>query len=306
MMGRLKSDQGQLFYEFHLSDAVPEDHLVRKIDTALDLSWLRSELAPQYSSMGRPSIDPELMIRMLVVGYVFAIRSERLLCREVQVNLAYRWFCRLGIEDAIPDHSEFWRARNERFREGEVFRRVFERVVEACIASGLVGGEGFAVDASLIAADANKQRSIAGQDWRRDRDPAKSSRRFRHGLGQRSWNRDQAKYRRRHVSGRRVGMGLLHCCHETRGSRRAPCCFDRGCWIVDCLFASIRLCYRRAGAERAFVRHCVAGHHPGGHDCNRRTTTLWTSGRHSRRNGWRGIPSINSGCGMMAIPVLGE
>jgi transposase len=176
MMGRLKSDQGQLFYEFHLGNAVPEDHLVRKIDTALDLSWLRSELAPHYSSMGRPSIDPELMIRMLVVGYVFAIRSERLICREVQVNLAYRWFCKLGIEDAIPDHSAFSRARNERFRDGEVFRRVFERVVETCIAAGLVGGEGFAVDASLIAADANKQRSIAGHDWRRDRDPQRSSR----------------------------------------------------------------------------------------------------------------------------------
>jgi hypothetical protein len=100
MMGRLKSEQGQLFYQFNLEDAVPVDHLVRRIDAALDLSWLRDELAPHYSSMGRPSIDPELMIRMLVVGYVFAIRSERLICREVQVNLAYRWFCRLGIEDA--------------------------------------------------------------------------------------------------------------------------------------------------------------------------------------------------------------
>ena len=176
MMGRLKSDQGQLFYEFHLGDAVPGDHLVRKIDAALDLSWLRNELAAHYSSMGRPSIDPELMIRMLVVGYVFAIRSERLICREVQVNLAYRWFCKLGIEDAIPDHSAFSRARNERFRDGDVFRHMFERVVEACIAASLVGGEGFAVDASLIQADANKQRSIAGQDWRRDRDPARSSR----------------------------------------------------------------------------------------------------------------------------------
>lgn len=176
MMGRLKSEQAQLFYQFQLGDAVPEDHLVRKIDAALDLSWLRSELAPHYSSTGRPSIDPELMIRMLVVGYVFAIRSERLICREVQVNLAYRWFCKLGIEDAIPDHSAFSRARNERFREGDVFRRVFERVVEACIAAGLVGGEGFAVDASLIAADANKQRSIAGQDWHKDRDPESASR----------------------------------------------------------------------------------------------------------------------------------
>jgi transposase len=187
MMGRLKGDQGQLFYEFHLGDAVPEDHMVRKIDAALDLSWLRSELTPHYSesqslfgraldSIGRPSIDPELMVRMLVVGYVFAIRSERLICREVQVNLAYRWFCKLGIEDAIPDHSAFSRARNERFRQGDVFRRVFERVVETCIAAGLVGGEGFAVDASLIQADANKQRSIAGQDWHKDRDRKSASR----------------------------------------------------------------------------------------------------------------------------------
>src|SRR5947208_10213301 len=175
MMGRLKSDQGQLFYEFRLGDAVPEDHLVRKIDTALDLSWLRSELTPHYSSTGRPSIDPELMIRMLVVGYVFAIRSERLLCREVQVNLAYRWFCKLGIEDAIPDHSAFSRARNERFRDGDVFRCVFDRGVERCIASGLVGCEGFAVFASLIQAEANKQRSIAGQDWHKDRDPKSAS-----------------------------------------------------------------------------------------------------------------------------------
>ena len=158
MMGRLKSDQGQLFYQFNLEEAVPDDHLVRRIDASLDLSWLRNELAAHYSSMGRPSIDPELMIRMLVMGYVFAMCSERLICREVQVNLAYRWFCKLGIEDAIPDHSAFSRARNERFREGDVFRRVFERVVEARIAAGLVGGEGFAVDASLIQADANIEK----------------------------------------------------------------------------------------------------------------------------------------------------
>jgi transposase len=126
---------------------------------------------------------------MLVVGYVFAIRSERLICREVQVNLAYRWFCRLGIEDAIPDHSAFSRARNERFREGDVFRRVFERVVEACIAAGLVGGEGFAVDASLIAADANKQRSIAAQGSRpqevKPRGEGVSGNTRRHGVGRR-------------------------------------------------------------------------------------------------------------------------
>src|SRR5437773_6283915 len=162
MMGRLKSEQTQLFYQFKLDDAVPEDHLVRKIDAALDLSWLRSELAPHYSSMGRPSIDPALMIRMLIVGYVFAIRSERRICAEVQVNLAYRWFCKLGIEDSIPDHSVFCRARHERFRESNALRRAFEGIVAMCIAAGLVGGDAFSVDGSLIKADVDKKKRAAG------------------------------------------------------------------------------------------------------------------------------------------------
>jgi transposase len=176
MMGRLNRDQRQLFYEFCLDEVVPDDHLVRQINSVLDLSWVRAELASYYSSTGRPSIDPVLMIRMLIVGYIFAIRSERQICREVQVNLAYRWFCGLGLEDSMPDHSVFSRARNERFRESEVFRRVFEHVVVSCITAGLVGGEGFAVDASLIEADANRQRSIPGKDWDRERDPDRASR----------------------------------------------------------------------------------------------------------------------------------
>jgi transposase len=153
MMGRQNNDQGPLFYEFRLDEAVPDDHLVRNIDAVLDLSWVHAELAPHYPALGRPSVDPVLMIRMLIIGYVFALRSERLLCRELHVNLAYRWFCKLGIEHKIPDHSAFSRARNERFRDSGIFRQVFERVVEACIAADLVGGEGFAVDASLIQAD---------------------------------------------------------------------------------------------------------------------------------------------------------
>src|SRR5712691_2059784 len=176
MMGRSSQDQGQLFYSFNLEEVVPDDHLVRAIARVLDLSWVRAELAPHYSAIGRPSIDPVLMIRMLIVGYVFAIRSERALCREVRLNLAYRWFCDLGMEDMIPDHSAFSRARNERFCDSDIFRRVFERVVETCITVGLVGGEGFAVDASLIAADANKQRSIPGKDWDKKRDPETANR----------------------------------------------------------------------------------------------------------------------------------
>jgi transposase len=179
MMGRLKRDQGQFFYSFRLDEVVPADHRVREIADVLDLSWVHAELGPHYSARGRPSIDPVLMIRMLLVGYVFAIRSERSLCREVQVNMAYRWFCGLSIEDKIPDHSAFSRARNERFRDSDIFRQVFERVVEACIAAGLVGGEGFAVDASLIVADTNKQRSIPGSEWKKTADPETASRAVR-------------------------------------------------------------------------------------------------------------------------------
>ena len=162
MMGRREDGQGQFFYAFDLDKVVPSDHLVRQIDAVLDLSWIYKDLAPYYSHTGRPSIDPVLMMRMLIVGYVFAIRSERRLCSEVQVNLAYRWFCKLGIEDKIPDHSVFCRARNDRFRESDALRRVFEGVVGTCIAAGLVGGEAFSIDASLIKADVDKKKRAPG------------------------------------------------------------------------------------------------------------------------------------------------
>src|SRR6185436_10928487 len=179
MMGRLEREQQQLFYSFNLDEAVPDDHAVRAIAAVLDLSWVHGELARHYSHLGRPSVDPVLMIRMLLVGYMFAIRSERALCREVQVNLAYRWFCGLSIEDRLPDHSAFSRARNERFRDSDIFRGVFERVVEACIRAGLVGGQEFAVDASLIVADANKQRSLPGSQWRKELGAQAASRAMR-------------------------------------------------------------------------------------------------------------------------------
>jgi transposase len=162
MMGRQARDQRQFFYDFRLDEVVPPDHLVRRIDAVLDLSWVHRELSPLYSHTGRPSIDPELMIRMLIIGYVFAIRSERRLCEEVRVNLAYRWFCGLGIEDGIPDHSVFSRARHERFREADVLRRVFESVVGSCLGAGLVGGESFSLDASFIRADVNQVKRVPG------------------------------------------------------------------------------------------------------------------------------------------------
>jgi len=164
MMGRNDKPQKPLFYTFNLDELVPQDHLLRKIDHFLDLSDLHEHLASYYSHTGRPSVDPELMIRMLIIGYCLGIRSERRLCEEVKLNLAYRWFCRLSIEDQVPDHSTFSKNRNGRFREAEVLRHVFEQVLQSCIDAGLVGGEGFAVDASVVKADASRQRHRGDDD----------------------------------------------------------------------------------------------------------------------------------------------
>jgi transposase len=164
MLGVRSGSQDLLFYAFDLDAVVPRGHLLRKVDAVLDLDWLRAELAPYYSQTGRPSVCPELMIRMLLVGYCFGIRSERRLCEEVRLNLAYRWFCRLGIEDTVPDHSTFSVNRHGRFRDSDILRAVFEEVVRRCMASGLVGGEGFAVDASVIEADASRFKRVEGTE----------------------------------------------------------------------------------------------------------------------------------------------
>jgi transposase len=168
MMGQRSGNQDRLFYSFNLDEHVPADHLLRSIDRYLDLTDLHQHLEAYYSHTGRPSVDPELMIRMLLVGYCFGIRSERRLCDEVHLNLAYRSFCRLGLEDRVPDHSSFSKNRHGRFRESDVFRHVFESVVQRCMTEGLVRGEGFAVDASIIKADANRRRGVPseeGIDW---------------------------------------------------------------------------------------------------------------------------------------------
>jgi transposase len=180
MMGQT-ANQDQLFYAFNLEDHIPCDHLLRGINRFLDLSTLRQHLAPFYSHTGRPSIDPELMIRMLVIGYCFGIRSERRLCEEVHLNLAYRWFCQLGLEDKIPDHSTFSKNRHGRFRESETFRHVFETVLRRCMTEGLVGGEGFAVDASVIKADANRANVTTPEepkDWPGGDTPSRAVREY--------------------------------------------------------------------------------------------------------------------------------
>ncbi len=163
-MGEPVGRQERLFYQFDLEDMVPGDHLLRRIDAVLDLSWLRGEMKSHYSHLGCPSVCPELMVRMLLVGYCYSLRSERRLCQEVKVNLAYRWFCGLGLEDTVPHHSTFSVNRHGRFRESDILRKVFEEVVCGCMTAGLVGGEGFAVDASVIEANASRFQRVEGSE----------------------------------------------------------------------------------------------------------------------------------------------
>lgn len=181
-MGRQTADQAQLFYEFDLEDRVPANHLLRRINgfVAAAVSDLHGELAPYYSHTGRPSIDPELMIRMLIVGYSYGIRSERRLCEEVSLNLAYRWFCRLDLDDEVPDHSTFSKNRHGRFRDSDILRHLFERIVMACIDTGLVKGEGFSVDASVIEADASRYHGLAPDeiDWSTVEKPSRAVREY--------------------------------------------------------------------------------------------------------------------------------
>lgn len=161
MMGQLPVQQNELFYDFCLEKHIPPDHLLRKIDQFIDFEPLRFHLKSFYSHTGRPSIDPELMIRMLIIGYSYGIRSERRLCEEVKFNLAYRWFCKLGLEDEIPDHSTFTKNRTGRFRESDLLRKLFDSVVSQCNEAGLIKAEGFATDASYIQADASWEHTVS-------------------------------------------------------------------------------------------------------------------------------------------------
>jgi transposase len=168
MMGPRQEAQAALLYEFCLEDQVPQDHLPRSVDLFVDHTDIRAHLAPFYSLTGRPSVDPELMIRMLLAGYCMGIRSERRLCDQVHLNLAYRWFCRLDLGDAIPDHSTFSKNRHGRFRDSDLLRHMFETAVARCISEGLTSGQRLAVDASLIEVDANRQNSSSQCEWEAD------------------------------------------------------------------------------------------------------------------------------------------
>src|SRR5580704_8263820 len=159
MMGQQPRTES-LFYYFRLQDQIPEDHLLRLLDRHIDFSFVREQLKDFYSPMGRPSIDPEVLLRLLLVGYLYGITSERRLLEEVRMHLAYRWFTRLGFEQEIPDHSTFSKNRHGRFRQSDVFREVFEEIVQRCLEAGLAKGENLAVDGTMVGANASRQSRV--------------------------------------------------------------------------------------------------------------------------------------------------
>jgi len=194
-MGRQAGNQSRFFYAFNLDELIPEGHLLRRINPIVTsvLAELRGKLKPFYSEIGRPSIDPELMLRMLIVGYCYGIRYERKLCEEVELHLAYRWFCRLDLEDKVPDHSTFSVNRHGRFRDSDILRQLFEAVARACMDAGLVKGEGFAVDASVMEADASRYHGKAPDeiDWSAPERQTRAVSEFLAGLDEEDPNADR-------------------------------------------------------------------------------------------------------------------
>lgn len=150
-----KKNTKKLFYTVDINDYIPEDHFLRLIDRHVDFSFIRDKVRDLYSPHGRPSIDPEVMIRMLLIGYLYDIRSERKLCEEVTMHIGYRWFCKYGLDEPVMHHSTFSKNRHGRFRESGIFREIFQEIVRQCIALGLVEGEHVTVDGTHVKANAS-------------------------------------------------------------------------------------------------------------------------------------------------------
>src|SRR5580658_447198 len=159
MMGQHARSES-LFYYFRLEDQVPENHLLRLVDKHIDFGLVRERLKDSYSDTGRPSIDPELSLRILLIGYLYGVSSERKLVEELRMHLAWRWFTGLGFDQEIPHHSTFSKNRHGRFQESKLFEQLFEEIVRQCVTVGLVQGKHLSVDGSFVEANAAKKSRI--------------------------------------------------------------------------------------------------------------------------------------------------
>src|SRR6202051_3820782 len=159
MMGQHDRSEA-LFYYFRLEDQVPETHLLRLMEKHISFAFVRERLKQSYSETGRPSIDPELLLRILLIGYLYGVASERKLVEELRMHLAWRWFIGLTFDQEVPHHSTFSKNRHGRFQESKLFEQLFQEIVERCIVCGLVQGDHLSVDGSFIQADANNSSRV--------------------------------------------------------------------------------------------------------------------------------------------------
>ena len=160
MMGRQSRQMAMIFVD--IESLIPETHLLRKIERMVSFNFIYDLLAPYYPATGRPSVDPVSMFKMLLIGYLYGIKSERRLVEEVQLNIAYRWFCGFELDDTIPNHSTFSKTRTRKWQQSNLFQKAFYEIVKQCIDSGLIDGEAMAADGSYIPANVSRESWIVG------------------------------------------------------------------------------------------------------------------------------------------------
>jgi transposase len=259
MMGQ-QSRTESLFYYFRLEDQIPQDHLLRLIDRYVDFGFVRERLKNFYSSTGRPSIDPEVLLRLLLVGYLHGITSERRLIEEVRMHLAYRWFSRLGFERQIPDHSTFSKNRHGRFRGVGIFLEVFEEIVRRCLKAGLVEGKRLSVDGTLVTANASPQRGTKPEHLH---EVAKVSRTVREYLAdlarENPVSENEEKPAPQSVAARYVSTTDPEACWASKyGGRSVPSYFDH--YLIDnasCIILGVEATQARFRQETLAARRML-------------------------------------------------
>ena len=256
MMGH-HSRAESLFYYFRLEDQVPENHLLRLIDRHVNFEFIRAKLKGSYSDRGRPSIDPELLLRLLLVGYLYGVTSERKLVEELRMHLAWRWFTGLGFEQEIPHHSTFSKNRHGRFQESNLFQELFERIVEQCIAAGLVEGEQMSVDGSFIMANASHPSRIPREQFTEAAQVNYGARKYLEELEQENGD-DEAIHQQDKVSTTDPDATYL-----TKGNRAAELGYfdnylidNESCVIVGVQATAARLSQGSAAARDMIDRYC--------------------------------------------------
>src|SRR6202049_3554981 len=260
MMGKQPRTE-PLFYYFRLEDQIPEDHLLKRLDRFIDFGFVRERLRNTYSAIGRPSIDPEVLLRLLLVGYLYGITSERRLIEEVRMHLAYRWFTRLGFEQEIPDHSTFSKNRHGRFRDSGIFLEIFEEIVRRCLAAGLVEGKRLTVDGTVVAANASPQRGAKPEQLEGVAKVSRTVREYLAEVAQENpvWEHEENSPAHNSVAARYISTTDPDACWASKYGRAVPSYFDH--YLIDnasCIILGVEATQARFRQETLAARRMLA------------------------------------------------